>query len=109
MHRLCTPCKNKRGISENDKLKYRTISEYGGICICCQEDNSIFLTIDHIDSNGNGSRKELEKETGHKMTGGNFYRWLKKQGYPKDNFQVLCFNCNFAKHVLGVCPHQHTK
>lgn len=108
-HKLCTPCKNKRGVSQNDKLKIEVINEYGGKCSCCQELNIIFLTIDHIDSNGNGNRKQLQQEFGHKMTGGNFYKWLKKQGYPKDNFQVLCFNCNFAKHVLGTCPHQQPK
>jgi hypothetical protein len=33
-----------------------------------------------------------------------FYR-----GYPKDNFQLLCMNCNFAKGHRGECPHQTAK
>lgn len=106
IHRICTPCHNKRNISQNDKLKIETIDAYGGLCVCCRETELVFLTIDHIDPNGFGNRKKLQKEFNHKMTGANFYRWLKKQGYPKDNFQVLCFNCNFAKHTLGECPHE---
>ena len=31
-------------------------------------------------------------------------RWLKRNGYPA-GYQVLCFNCNFAKHRKGACPH----
>jgi hypothetical protein len=34
------------------------------------------------------------------------HRWLKNSGYPP-GFQVLCFNCNFAKHRKGQCPHHH--
>jgi predicted HNH restriction endonuclease len=32
---------------------------------------------------------------------------LKRQGFPKDEFQLLCSNCNQAKHRYGQCPH-HT-
>jgi len=103
---LCNSCKNLESKKQRELFKIEIISEYGGRCACCGETESIFLNIDHIDNNGSSHRKELSKKTGLKMTGSNFYRWLKKQGYPKDNYQILCFNCNFAKHVLGKCPHQ---
>jgi len=34
--------------------------------------------------------------------------WLKKNNWP-EGFQVLCYNCNSAKRVDGICPHQKNK
>lgn len=31
--------------------------------------------------------------------------WLKKMGFPKDAFRLLCFNCNMGRR-LGPCPHE---
>lgn len=78
------------------KLKVEVLSHYGGVCICCGESEVEFLCIDHVNNDGNKHRKEIEMP---------IYRWLKKQGFPKDGFQILCFNCNHAKR-FGVCPHQ---
>lgn len=82
------------------------MQEYGGKCACCGESNVVFLTIDHIDGSGAKHRKKI---FGKARGGTDFYRWLKNKDYPKDNYQILCFNCNFAKHVLGKCPHQQNK
>lgn len=60
-------------------------------CIQCGIQDLRVLTIDHI--NGSG-RKHLES-IGVKG-GQQFYRWIRKSGYPK-GFQVLCFNCNCSK------------
>ena len=84
---------------ERDKLKSDVLNAYGGKCNCCSESNHIFLSIDHIKGQGTKHRNKI---------GGNtnlLYRWLRKNNYPKD-FQVLCFNCNRAKHFNGICPHQ---
>lgn len=78
---------------------------YGGKCVCCGENNCIFLTIDHINGKGSAQRKKLFGS--NKVCGQDFYSWLKKNNYPKDNYQILCFNCNFAKHVYGKCVHQN--
>lgn len=32
------------------------------------------------------------------------YRWLRKNGFPKDRFRVLCFNCNCARNRTGGLP-----
>ena len=105
--RICKECNKKRKNKQNLLLKEQTIVEYGGKCACCGDKNIIFLTVDHINGNGSEHRKSIQSN--YKMTGTNFYRWLRKHNYPKDNYQILCFNCNFAKHTLGICPHQHTK
>lgn len=94
---------------ERLNLKLEVLKEYGNECVCCQEDKIEFLTIDHVDGTGAEHRKSLGLDYGRdRGTGGhNFYRWLKKNNYPRDNFQILCFNCNAAKHMYGKCPHKH--
>jgi hypothetical protein len=97
---ICRECQDIRLKTVKLKIKTDIINIYGGKCFCCGIEDLIFLTIDHIDESGANHRKGLKDPTGV-----GFYRWLRQQGYPKDNYQVLCFNCNFAKHVLGICPH----
>lgn len=78
------------------------LNAYGGaICVCCGETELVFLTLDHPDNNG-GRHREI---TGN---GTSFIRWLKRNNYPK-GLQVLCWNCNEAKRILGTCPHQTQK
>ena len=83
------------------KLRRTVIQAYGGKCACCGIDDWRFLSIDHVGNDGATHRKDP------RFTSARIYRWLKKNKYPKDNFQVLCYNCNLAKaHFGGVCPHQ---
>lgn len=64
-----------------------------------------FLTIDHIDNDGAQYRKK-SRDAKHTPGGGrNFYREVIKMGFPS-NLQVLCLNCNAAKHWYGICPHK---
>lgn len=81
--------------------KTAAISHYGGRCACCGEKEQIFLTIDHID----GVVPPEHHKDGKRMGGPVFYAWLIKNGYPA-GLRVLCFNCNFAYHVRGACPHR---
>lgn len=90
-----------------DRYKREVIDHYGGYCACCHEAEVAFLTIDHVDGNGSAHRTELFGK--NKGKGGMaFYRWLIKNSFP-GGFQVLCFNCNVAKHTQGVCPHQKAR
>lgn len=79
-------------------LKLEVIAAYGGRCRCCGDPNWQFLTVDHVYGDG-----KTERESGLYS---NFYTWLKERGFPKDRYQLLCMNCNVAKHRYGVCPHQ---
>lgn len=82
------------------EAKSLVFSHYGSKCACCGEQETRFLTIDHVNDdgfkwrgNGNGQHK-------------NIYQWLVRKNYP-DGFQVLCMNCNVGKHRNhGICPHQ---
>lgn len=80
-----------------DKLRAVVFAEYGNKCVCCQESAQEFMTIDHINGRGSHDRKTF---------GARMYRWLKKNGFPKDNFRLLCMNCNFSYGMRGYCPHQ---
>lgn len=94
---------NKRKREERQALKQEVFEEYGNRCTCCGETETVFLAIDHINNDGAKHRKSLNGAA----RGYPFYVWLKNNGYPKDNFQLLCWNCNWAKHHGG-CPHQNT-
>lgn len=85
------------------KLRKEVIAAYGGRCSCCNEDRQEFLAIDHVFGDGCKERKQLN------IRGGDFHRWLRKQGYPKDRYRLLCHNCNQAIGWYGYCPHQREK
>jgi hypothetical protein len=91
----------RRCIDQNRKyqqnLKIEVVLAYGGKCVCCGEERSEFLSIDHIEGQGAKHRQSI---------GGHFYAWLRKKGFPKDNYRLLCMNCNFALGHFGYCPHQ---
>lgn len=72
--------------------KLEMIKAYGGKCRLCSEEHPEFLTIDHVNGNGRQHRKQI----GY-IGGADFYAWLRRQGYPRDDFQLLCFNCNCSK------------
>ncbi len=108
---------NKIKLNENSRVKYGTnrerilanqkayqhkrkqlaIDAYGGKCVCCGEKNFEFLTIDHIKGGGRNHRKSIKNN--------NIYLHLKKTGYPKDGYRLLCSNCNFSMGMYGYCPH----
>ena len=117
--KLCIRCRDKavtgnycekcRGLEkERDRVGHRklrnlVLEAYGGVCLCCGENDLRFLTIDHIDGGGVQQRKSVGRSSGS-----DFFRWLKLSGFP-DGFQVLCVNCNVAKFWGGECPHQAAK
>lgn len=86
------------------KLKWEVIEKLGGECACCGEKRLEFLTVDHINGDGSEHRRSLASPNG-KTSQGMIYKDIKKQGYPKDKFRVLCSNCNFSIGVWGYCPH----
>lgn len=81
-------------------LREEFVAAYGGACTCCGETEPAFLTVEHV----------LRDGKAHRSTVGNapeaVLRDLKRRGWPKDDYTLLCFNCNMARWRLGVCPHQ---
>ncbi len=110
---LCETCRKKRRVWASSDYMHRWLHDkalqvkrevmeaYGGACSCCGENELVFLQIDHVNNDGN---RHYYK--GKRMCGTALYAWLKREHYP-DDFQVLCANCNSAKHINGGrCPHQ---
>lgn len=71
---------------------------YGDKCACCGETRRAFLTIDHVNNDGAEHRRQVRSA--------DIYTWLRKRGFPQENFVMLCLNCNMGKHRnKGICPH----
>lgn len=88
---------------KNARKRYRAlvIQGYGGKCICCGEQELLFLEIHHPDGDGKVDRKR---------TGGNsltLYKWLVDNNFPP-GYELLCSNCHQGIHQSedGICPHK---
>lgn len=83
------------------KLRLTILQFYGNgklECVCCGENNTRFLTIDHVNNDGHEHRM--------KVKAGNLLRWIQTNRFPK-GFQTLCFNCNSGRALNdGICPHK---
>lgn len=92
------------GIKAHRRLKAQIVEAYGGKCECCGETIPELLTIDHI--NGNGASERRKRGRGLNE-GWDFYAYLRRNGFPKDNYRLLCYNCNIGAYKNGgICPHQ---
>ena len=80
------------------RLRLECLYVYGGRCMCCGEDREQFLTLDHVNGGGYAHGKRVGR-------GLAIYRDLRHRGWPKDGYQLLCMNCNWAKRRGSVCPH----
>lgn len=70
-------------------------------CACCGEGAIEFLSIDHVNNDGNIERRKL----GSRGRGLPLYLRIIEAKWPAE-YQVLCFNCNLAKGFFGYCPHK---
>ena len=96
---VCRSCNRRKIKSYYDAKRDLVFDHYGRVCACCKESVYMFLTVDHINNDGN-----LERWPNGKRIGGvQLYQRIVKEGYPK-TYQVLCMNCNFGKRMNnGVC------
>jgi hypothetical protein len=97
-------CKSCYARKWRAQLKLEMFQEFGWQCQCCGENNPHFLTLDHIKNDGNKHREELRSDSVEVI-----YSAAKKEGWPKDRYQLLCINCNWAKGKFGCCPHKGSK
>lgn len=95
----CRDCKTLMGYIADQKIKQEMVDAYGGGCSCCGETHIEFLTVEHILGDGKQHRQEVN---GH---GIKVYKDLKKKGWPKDKYTVMCWNCNCARKYDRPCPH----
>lgn len=97
--RMGYKAKDLKRKAERDSVRNELFIQYGNECVCCKETEKSFLTIDHIYNDG-----QLDKPVGR--GGCKLYDFLRRNNYPKDRYQLLCYNCNFAKAFYGKCPHK---
>jgi hypothetical protein len=104
----CKQCEKCHGYIrkawKNGKKKSWEIiyNHYGNICACCGETNKKFLTVDHINNDGEKQRKNRNQGSKSTMS---LARKIKRGKAPTD-LQILCYNCNCGKQRNnGVCPH----
>lgn len=89
-----------KGKAYQGKLKEEVFNHYSKgepKCVCCGERRTYFLSMDHISGGGRQHRKQIGS--------GGLLQWLRRNHFP-EGFQVMCLNCNFAKHLFGSCPCQ---
>jgi predicted restriction endonuclease len=86
--------------SRNTLVRQEVLRVYGGRCVCCGEREDAFLSMDHVNDNGASHRKAI---------GNNIYSWLLNRGCPREEYQILCMNCQWGKRKHGICPHQLEK
>jgi hypothetical protein len=75
------------------------IQAYGGRCLKCQEQNRLFLEFDHINDDG---YKDRRKGRSSDIVLYHVYQHYRKTGVVDDKFQLLCCNCNHAKHFVDI-------
>ena len=99
LNRVATNAQVKRA---RWRRKLEFIKAYGGKCGCCGERTSIFLTLEHKNGNGAFDRAYHGGRGNDKI-----YALLKKDGWPKKDHALLCFNCNIGSSLNGgECPHK---
>lgn len=92
----CKKCTLKSAYKARIKARNDCLVAYGNKCFCCGEIKSEFLGIDHINGGGREHRK---------VVGARIYFVVRKEGYPKDKYRLLCHNCNLSLGFYGYCPH----
>lgn len=100
---MCKSCKSEHTKDGYRRLKREVFDALGNKCVVCGEHRIEFLTLDHVNNDGNEHRRSL---TGNSRAGNSpmVYRDVRKQGYPKDKFQLLCYNCNNVKQTHKYNP-----
>lgn len=97
----------------NWTARLRAFDAYGGrYCACCGETQIEFLTLDHVNNDGNIERRKRSRHGQANGWGGkDLYMKLSNEGYPP-GYQVYCWNCQGGKHLMmkateeGICPHK---
>lgn len=120
IHRsVCKSCyneiKNKQNKIPHYTIKKAVINHYSNgknKCECCGVSGIEFLTLHHINNDGNQHRKEVRNFFNHYSNNyynNTIYEYLFVNNFPTNpSLQVLCYNCNIAmgRGKRNKCPHE---
>lgn len=87
----------RRNAGRRARLRAEILEVYGARCVCCGESEPEFLTLDHV-----GGRRDSHVGA----TTYTVYLRIKREGFPRDRYRLLCWNCNVTIGQLGYCPHE---
>ena len=81
------------------KLRQQLLEKFGNVCACpgCNESTIELLTVDHKNGEGAQHKKRI---SGQETRSRNIIKYGSKEDY-----QILCHNCNWGKGMYGQCPH----
>ena len=86
--KFCTKCvkrtNKRRGVKRSREKLFKCL---GNKCVVCGENDPIYFHVDHINNDGHTDR----------------YRSVRYIDYKENphRFQLMCANCNWAKHMNG--------
>jgi hypothetical protein len=80
------------------RLKDKVFETFCAVCINCGFDDKRALTLDHVLNNGAEERKAIGER--------GVYRRALESKY-RNEYQVLCMNCQFIKRVEARRQNQH--
>jgi hypothetical protein len=84
-----TKAERYRAWQNNERERAEVFNAYGGKCSRCPEGDWNVLAVHHIHHDGKAHR-----ESENLRAGTEFYRWLKKVGWPVDLVELVCSNCH---------------
>ena len=93
---------NARSKAYKARLRDQVLEAYGRTCVCCGEQRSEFLAVDHINGGGTQMRKNGYSSTAK------IHLFLIQNNFP-DDYRLLCHNCNCARGFYGYCPHERER
>jgi len=91
------------------RIRQQFVNEYGKVCACCGESNIEFLTLDHVNGDGEAHRKFIDPTPKRGANSREVLRRLRREGWPKEGYRILCYNCNFSRGFYGYCPHKEKR
>lgn len=92
----CSQCSGKKSRAQ---LRLDFLAVFNSTCACCGMTDPRFLTLDHVNNNGKDHREKYNTQQ--------VLREARREGWPKDKYQCLCFNCNLGRALNGgICPHK---
>jgi hypothetical protein len=113
---LCNPCYTKQLLKGDygeihkqqvranyDRYREDMFNALGHTCACCGEPEKVFLSLEHLKQNGNEHRRRVG---GNKCSTFSALLDARKHGFPKDEYGVLCMNCQRGTLLPEGCPHK---
>ena len=89
----CRKCVTELAKRWSVSLREQILAGYGAVCARCKETDKRVLEIDHMKDNGAEERRKFKRNYNK------LHKSIIKRNFPKDEYQLLCKNCNWLKEL----------